>query len=351
MQKFVWLVACAVAFTAAALAPSSAASGDLMYTHPGRLIDIGGRNINMYCMGSGTPAVVFDAGFEDWSPAWATIQPAVAAWTQACSYDRAGSGFSDPGPLPRSSLNIAQDLYAALQKANIKGPYVLVGHSFGSFNTRMFADQHMSDVAGLVLVDASDYDLLTATPAEVAADHAHIAAIASGLQACGGAVAHYRPLPTMPPRPNSPAVECNRQFFRGLPEKMFSAQLNAQLLKEVLKSDRQYVASASEIQNLAPDGETMTYLRMERRSFGNRPVRILTALNHNYDTPETPADVRKKDAAEERVHQQTQALFLSLSTDSKQLLAPESGHYIQFDDPALVLGAIHDVVERSRARS
>jgi pimeloyl-ACP methyl ester carboxylesterase len=322
-----------------------------MYTHPGRLIDIGGRNLNMYCMGSGSPAVVFDAGFEDWAPAWATIQPTVATWTRACSYDRAGSGFSDPGPLPRSSLRIAQDLYTALHKAGIKGPYVLVGHAFGSFNTRIFADQHMSEVAGLVLVDATDYDLLSASPAEVSADHDRIHAIAGGLQACGAAVAHYRSLPTTQPRPSWPGRPCDQQFFRGLPEKMFSTQLNDQLLDEVLKSDRQYVASASEIGNVAPDGETITYLRTERRSFGNRPVRIITALNHNYDTAQTPADVRRKDAAEESLHQQTQALFLSLSSDSKQLLAPESGHYIQFDEPALVLGAIRDVVNRSRARN
>jgi pimeloyl-ACP methyl ester carboxylesterase len=326
-------------------------NGDLLYTQAGSLINIGGRNINMYCIGSGSPTVVFDAGWEDWSPAWATIQPTVAKWTRACSYDRAGAGFSDLGPLPRSSLRIAQDLHSALQMAGIAGPYVLVAHSFGSFNMRMFADMYMNEVAGLVVVDGSDDDLVSENPSDAKADRRAVQAAVAELLACGDAVLQHHALPTLAPRMGRPGRPCDQQFFRGLPEKKFSSELNGKLLSEVLQSNKQYIASASELGNFFPNGPTIQLLRSNRRSFGDRPVRILTALNHYYDTAQTPAKLRAKHAQEEREGSKTQALLLSLSSDSRQLFAPQSGHYIQFDDPSLVLSAICDVIDRSTSRA
>jgi len=86
---------------------ASAAAGDHLYAHPGQLVAADGTRLNLYCMGKGTPAVVFDSGWEDWAPVWTIVQPAVAKWTRACSYDRAGAGFSDAGPMPRTSVRIA----------------------------------------------------------------------------------------------------------------------------------------------------------------------------------------------------------------------------------------------------
>ena len=103
-------------------------------------------------MGIGSPAVVFDSGFGDWAPAWSKVQPQIAKWTRACSYDRAGAGFSDPGPMPRTSVRIAGELRTALHNAGIAGPYILVGHAYGGDNVRTFADLYMDEVAGLVLV-------------------------------------------------------------------------------------------------------------------------------------------------------------------------------------------------------
>src|SRR5580658_7868096 len=84
--------------------PVGAAPGDEIYTRPGRLVEADGTRLNLYCAGTGSPAVVFDSGWEDWAPVWTIVQPEVARWTRACSYDRAGAGFSDPGPLPRTSV-------------------------------------------------------------------------------------------------------------------------------------------------------------------------------------------------------------------------------------------------------
>jgi hypothetical protein len=120
----------AVSAVAVSAQPSFAQSGavvhgspaDMMYAQAGQRVDVGGFRLNLYCMGSGSPAVVFDSGWEDWAPAWSTVQPQVAKWTRACSYDRAGAGFSDPGPMPRTSVRIARELHTALHRAHIAGP-------------------------------------------------------------------------------------------------------------------------------------------------------------------------------------------------------------------------------------
>src|SRR5689334_10234120 len=104
---------------------AGAVSGDTLYTKPGELVSNGSSRLNFYCMGSGSPTVVFDAGFGDWSPAWAVTLPQVARWTRACAYDRAGYAFSAPAVMPRTSVRIADELHAALRIASIPPPYLL----------------------------------------------------------------------------------------------------------------------------------------------------------------------------------------------------------------------------------
>src|SRR5437588_11769287 len=154
----------AVLVSAIAVCGQHATSGasspaDILYAQPGQLVDVGGFRLNLYCTGSGSPTVVFDSGYEDWAPAWSTVQPKIAKWTRACSYDRAGAGFSDPGPMPRTSVRIAKELHTALHRAGIAGPYILVGHAFGGDNVRTFSVLYMDEVAGMVMDDADFTDL------------------------------------------------------------------------------------------------------------------------------------------------------------------------------------------------
>ena len=107
---------------AAAQDTTAAITEDAVYANPGKLVSANGTRLNLYCMGSGSPTVVFESGWEDWAPAWAIVQPRIAKWTRACSYDRAGAGFSDPGPMPRTSVRIADELHSALHNASVKGP-------------------------------------------------------------------------------------------------------------------------------------------------------------------------------------------------------------------------------------
>jgi pimeloyl-ACP methyl ester carboxylesterase len=114
--------------------------------------------LHLHCVGSGSPAVVSESGFGMSSNSWALVQPAVAGLTRACSYDRPGYGWSDKPPVPRTGSRAAEDLNRALANAGIPGPYILVGHSLGGGQVRLFASHYLSEIAGLVIV-ASGHDI------------------------------------------------------------------------------------------------------------------------------------------------------------------------------------------------
>ena len=118
-------------------------------------VDVGGHNLNLLIGGQGSPAVIFEGGFGAGIASWSTVQRDVSAFAQTVSYDRAGLGQSDLGPKPRSAKQIATELHAGLQKAGVKPPYVMVGHSFGGIYVRVFADIYPKEVVGLVLIDPS----------------------------------------------------------------------------------------------------------------------------------------------------------------------------------------------------
>ncbi|MGE3176086.1 MAG: alpha/beta fold hydrolase [Vicinamibacterales bacterium] len=121
-----------------------------------RLVDVGARRLHLRCEGIGSPLVILESGLGASADTWAAVQPAVAADTRTCAYDRAGLGRSDPAPPGRrTGRDAVTDLAAMLKAAGLSGPMVLVAHSFGGVIAREFARAHPADVAGLVLVDST----------------------------------------------------------------------------------------------------------------------------------------------------------------------------------------------------
>src|SRR3984885_6191148 len=121
----------------------------------GHLINVGGLKMHMDCTGQGSPTVILESGLGDSYVSWRKVQPQMEKFTRVCSYDRAGLGFSGTSSRPRTSQVIAEELHALLRAADVAPPYVLVGHSMGGFDVRLFASLYRGEVAGMMLVDAS----------------------------------------------------------------------------------------------------------------------------------------------------------------------------------------------------
>jgi pimeloyl-ACP methyl ester carboxylesterase len=306
-------------------------------------LDAGGFRLNLYCMGNGSPTVVFDSGWGDWAPAWSKVQPEIAKWTRACSYDRGGAGFSDPGPMPRTSVRIAEEVHTALHHAGIGGPYILVGSAFGGDNVRTFAELYMEEVAGLVLDDADSTDVEPKVMQEE--EHRGLAGIPKDMRECRDLIAEHKPLPVTS-RPGRPPQNCAQQFFfRGLPEAEWSQELNAKVLEIAQTKVAMYDSYASEMEQTAADE---TYLQEHRRLFGSRPIRVLTSGNHAVGHLETkPPDTPKHLKYEQEITV-AQARWLTLSSNSKQIFAHHSSEYIQFDEPETVIKAIREVYDQAK---
>jgi pimeloyl-ACP methyl ester carboxylesterase len=224
-----------------------------------------------------------------------------------------------------------------LHLAGIEGPYILVGHAFGGDNVRTFADLHMREVAGLVLVDADATDL--EPKAMQAEDRRGRGKLVSQLRDCRKAIAERKPLPALGSGPGDSRKTCAQQlFFRGLPEAEWSPDLNAKLLEIAQTKIEMYDAYASEMEHMTQDE---VHLQQHRRSLGSRPIRVLTSGNHG-----VPADEPDRAKYEHEVTQ-AQARWLALSSNSKQIFAHSNSEYIQFDDPETVISAIREVYDQS----
>lgn len=124
----------------------------------GQMVDLGGHRLHVICAGRGMPTVILESGFEEFSFDWILVQSKVARFSRVCSYDRAGYAWSDPGPKPRSFIQINVELHDALAKLEEKGPFVLVGHAFGGPIVRNFVNSYPKEVAGIVFLDAVSED-------------------------------------------------------------------------------------------------------------------------------------------------------------------------------------------------
>jgi pimeloyl-ACP methyl ester carboxylesterase len=245
--------------------------------------------------------------------------------------------------MPRTSVRIAKELHTALHSAGIAGPYILVGSAFGGDNVRTFAVLYMDEVAGMVMDDADFTDL---EPKEMQdGDRDGREQFASRLRECGKAIAERKPLPPLGSSPSVRGKTCAQQFFRGLPEKEWSPELNAKMLQIAQSKVALYDAYASEMEQMTQDE---IYLQQHRPSYGSRPIRVLTSGNHGVGhLEEKPPDTPKHLKYEKEITT-AQALFLTQSSNSKQIFAQHSSEYIQFDEPDTVISAIREVYDQTK---
>ena len=161
-RALLWsLVALLVALVIGAIYQTIATELDqrAAFPAPGEMVDVGEHRLHMNCIGQGNPTVVLDAGWGYTSVEWsAWVQPEVANHTRVCAYDRAGMGWSEPGPGSPNATRTTAELHALLQDADEEGPFVLVGHSLAGLYSRIYADRYPEEVAGMVLVDSSHPD-------------------------------------------------------------------------------------------------------------------------------------------------------------------------------------------------
>ena len=302
-----WLVLLAVA--AAPLTFCQAVPPEASPPPPGRLMDVGGRKLHLYCTGSGSPTLILEAGAGSFSIDWALIQTEIAKTIRVCSYDRAGYGWSDPGPEWDTVAQVEHDLHFALNKAGINPPFVLVGHSMGGLFVRWYQYQHPDQVAGMVLIESYE------TTAPVNGKQVPLYTLTK------------EQLQTNLPRPSSlkkppPPTEVHPPFDK----------LPLSLQKTHILLERQFLGSVDF--NKGP--EMMESWRV-----------ALTKLHEASLTPNSlhgiPLFVINREAMNDDERQQQRGIA-HLSAHSRQEIAIGSGHFVQLERPQLVIDAIKDVI-------
>jgi pimeloyl-ACP methyl ester carboxylesterase len=291
-----------------------AAAGDARrYPPPGQLVDVGGYRLHIQCVGAGSPTVVLDAGLGGSSLDWSLVQPELGSTARVCAYDRAGMGWSDPSPQPRTPRQIADELHTLLTNAGIAGPYVLVGHSLAGKNVRLFALTHPDQVAGMVLVDARSESVdANTSPAEVQAFQRALAAQAS----------QYRVARSLG------LVRLIGASLWGGPAMPRETRTEGMLLTT---SQRGVDAQTAEgLERAADDAQLQA-----APSLGDRPLIVLAAGQNMAQTPYW-AEAQRRQAA--------------LSTNGRLIIAEGSRHYIHWDQPTLVIDAVRQVIEDVRSR-
>jgi pimeloyl-ACP methyl ester carboxylesterase len=247
--------------------------------------------------------------------------------------------------MPVTVDRIATELHSALKAGGVPGPYILVGAASGGNHIRAFADLFPEDVAGLVLLDADASDVDTAENRR--RDDEGILGFVPRAIACRDAIAAGNTEFALPAPPGRPPRKCIQGFFRGLPEREWSPELNARLLDVARHKVAMWDADVSEAQNI-PAGET--WLQQHRRFLGRTPVRILTTGNHAVhflDKEPPPTIEHLKMEYDVAV---AQSRWLGLSSDAKQIFVQNSSEYIAFDQPDLVVDIVRQIHDGAQHR-
>lgn len=280
---------------------------DFKYPPTGQLIDVGGYKLHFNASGHGDLTVVCDAGLSGTSLGWSLVQAEASKFARVCSYDRAGYAWSDPAPSERTSINIANELYTLLKKAEIPGPYILVGHSFGGANVLLFADLYPEETVGVILVDSVHEDMLVEMPFPSPSffDHPKVQWLLSFVG--------YKRL-------KGPSEEIET-MFSPLPPQIkaaYIAQMNKTGYTETVNRE------------MAGFSESLSQLSEQKMPL-QQPLTVISA-----------GVISSGEEGEK--WKQLQKRLLKKSVKSKQIVAENSDHMINHHQPEIIVEAIREMI-------
>jgi pimeloyl-ACP methyl ester carboxylesterase len=308
---------------------------------PGKLVDVGGWRLHLNCTGearASQPTVILEAGVGDFSVEWSLVQPGVAQFARVCSYDRAGDGWSDLGPHPRTLRQIVYELHTLLDKGGVKPPLVLVGHSYGGWLVRLYASTYSADVAGMVLIEAGADNPWRMLP--------------DGKLARSSDLVKGNPIPAVkvsgPLRVSDIPPDALSQMKAGA-QKL--AQSPNEPPRDKLPPDAQRMRAwaLAQVGHIAAavnqlENEELAGLRAERAKsehpLGDIPLIVLTRGKSEEEGPDGKAL--------EAEHRRDHTAMAAMSRNGKLIIAEHSGHHVQIDEPELVIKAIRDALAAAR---
>lgn len=299
---------------------------------PGKMVDIGGWKIHLNCTGEAKrnqPTIILEAGAGDFSVEWALVQPRVAEFARVCSYDRAGDGWSEMGPYPRTMHQLVYELRTLLEKSSERGPFLLIAQSFGGVVARLYQSTYPNDVAGMMLIDAGRLDPLR---------------YINGSLVRLNETATGRPIPPVktdnPLRESDIPANARQQMEAGARSLVTRANESRDKLPDEAK--RMRVWALGTIKHVAAyvnpfEAEELALMiaavKDKEYPLGDLPLTVITAGRAQYD-----------DAQIQQDHMRSQAAMAKLSRNGKQIVATESGHHVHIDQPQLVTDAIRDLL-------
>ena len=292
------------------------------YPPPGKLVDVGGYQLHINCIGEGSPTVVMDYGLGGLSLVWSLVQPEVAKFTRVCTYDRAGYAWSASSPKTRTSQQMVKELHTLLNHAQIEGPYVLVGHSLGGLNVRLFASQYPEEVVGMVLVDAVPANVYSRLASEWKNQMA-------GTQGMFYTLSMISRLGLLRLLVQIRGTEAAPDFV----VKKLPSEVQPIMLAKFLPKTFNTAIAENQLMESSAQQVSNQELRKELP---------LVVLSHGVNMFSELSDEQAERA--EQIWQELQAEMATLSSNGTLTIAKKSGHNIHIDQPQLVIDAICQVI-------
>lgn len=287
--------------------------------------------LSIDCRGQGSPTVVLDSGLGVPAVGWNPVETEVAKFTRVCSYDRAGYGWSDESSAPRTSMQIVKELHALLEAANEKGPYIVVGHSFGGFNVRVYNGQYPNEVVGMVLVDSSHEDQLSRLPPAFQAAMKKQTEQLKRQEMLAPLLIRFG-VARFSQRNQGEAPGVSKEFG----QEMVYLQMQPKFIEAAGSEMSLFSESADQVRASG--------------NLGDKPLVVLTA-GKLAPASQLPDGITQKDFEEFHVVwvNDLQMREAHLSTRGERIMVPDSTHMIPFERPDAIVGAIHEVYTAATA--